>query len=423
MRIKYIEGLRGLAALIVLFGHTICAFFPLLFPYPTVLPMPLDYLATQPLLIKAFVFTPLIIFYNGVSAIFIFLIISGYVISYNCFHNKDKNYITASFFKRYFRLTIPILFSCVISYFLLEVGAIHNIKASWASHSTWFSQFYACDADFFNMLKFVLYNEYSGPTREKLLCYGTIFWMMYALLLGSFLVYAFYALFARASSRLRIFIYIALIIIFSKTLLLAVILGMILFDMDANNVFRNVNKFILLIMLLSGIYLASLIRLDFPLYTILDIDFMKNYFGSWGGLYFFYYTIGAFLLFFALSRLSFSRKVFSSKVAVYLGKISFSIYILHFIVICSLSSYIFIWLKNYINASNELSSIELSSIVTFAITIVVTISLSHIFHHYIELKSINWSQSLYNLVSGQKYVGLNKSETGDGRKVQRPVKK
>ena len=391
--------MRGLAALMVLFSHIIAAFYPVLFPYPADSPISLEYLATQSILIKAFVFTPLIIFYNGTFAIMIFLIISGYVISYNCFHNQNENYITASFFKRYFRLTIPILISCVIVYFLLKVGAFYNVQASLESHSSWLSQFYACDANFFNMIKFVLYDEYLNISNslKELACYGTILWMISALLLGSFLVYAFHALFARSSSRLRIFIYIALIIIFSKSLILAVILGMILCDMDVNNVFRNVNKIILLIILLPGIYLASFIRPDFPFYTILDIDFMKNYFGGQFRLSFFYYTIGGFLLFFALSRLSFSINVFSSKVAVYLGKISFSIYMLHFIVICSLSSYIFVWLINNINASNESSFI-----VTSAMTIVVTILLSHIFHHYVELKSINWSQLLYNFVSGKK---------------------
>jgi peptidoglycan/LPS O-acetylase OafA/YrhL len=399
MKIKYIEGMRGLAVLIILFHHLILAFYPILYPTPLAVYIPSDYLAIQPLLIKAFVFTPLNIIFNGTFAVMIFLIISGYVISYNCFQNKDENYITASIFKRYFRLTIPILFSCIISYFLLKVGVFYNAQASWESHSSWLSQFYACDANFFNMIKFVLYDEYLNISNslKELACYGTILWMISALLLGSFLVYAFHALFARASSRLRIFIYIALIIIFSKSLILAVILGMILCDMDANNVFRNVNKIILLIILLPGIYLASFIRPDFPFYTILDIDFMKNYFGGQFRLSFFYYTIGGFLLFFALSRLSFSIKIFSSKVAVYIGKISFSIYLLHFIVICSLSSYIFVWLVKNINASNELSFI-----VTSAMTIVVTILLSHIFHHYIELKSIKWSQSLYNFVSGQK---------------------
>ena len=224
MRIKYIEGTRGLAVLIVLFEHLMLAFYPVLFPYINDIPISLDDLATQPLLIKVFVFTPLFVFHNGSFAVMIFLIISGYVVSYNCFNKKDENYITASFFKRYFRLTIPILFSCVISYFLLKVGGFANVNASWLSHSPSLSQGYACDANFFDMIKFVLYDEYLGTTKEELLCYGPILWMMYALLQGSFLVYTFYALFARASSRLRIFIYIALIIIFSKSLLLAVIL-------------------------------------------------------------------------------------------------------------------------------------------------------------------------------------------------------
>jgi peptidoglycan/LPS O-acetylase OafA/YrhL len=397
MRIKYIEGMRGLAALFVLFEHVVCAFYPVLFPYPAASPIPLEDLAAQSILIKTFVFTPLNIFFNGLFAVMIFLIISGYVISYNCFHSRDENYVTASFFKRYFRLTIPILISCIITYFLLKVGAFYNGQASLESQSSWFSQFYNCDANFFNMIKFVLYDEYINFSKEDLYCYNSTLWMMSSMLQGSFLVYAFYALFARSSSRLRIFIYITLIIIFSKSPILAVILGMILFDMDANNIFQNVNKIILLIILLPGIYLGSVIRLDFPFYTILDIDFMKEYFGSAAIACHIYHIIGGFLLFFALSRLSFSIKVFSSKVAVYLGKISFSIYILHFIVISSLSSYIFVWLKNNTNASNELSFI-----VTSVMTIVVTILLSHIFHHYIELKSINWSQSLYNFVSGKK---------------------
>jgi peptidoglycan/LPS O-acetylase OafA/YrhL len=383
MRIKYIDGMRGLAALIVLFSHIIDAFYPVLNPSLTVSPISLDVLAKQSLLIKAFVFTPLSILYNGLFAVMFFLLISGYVVSYNCFHNKDENYISASFFRRYFRLTIPILFSCFISYLLLKVGVFPKV-----------SQFFACDANFFNMIKLVLYDEYFGSPNENLQCYNFVLWMMHALLLGSFLVYAFWALFGRVSIKLRIFFYIALIIIFSKSLLLAVIFGMILCDMDANNIFKNVNKISLLIMLLLGIYLSSFMRYDFPFYTILDIDFMKNYFGDLGALLFFYNIIGAFLLFFVLSRLSFSIKVFSNKLALYLGKISFSIYLLHFIVIFSLSTYIFIWLRNSINASHELSFIVAS-----VITILVTISLSHIFHLYVESKSINWSKSLYNLVS------------------------
>ena len=382
-------------------SHIIVAFYSVLYPSATVSSISLDDLATQPLLIKAFVFTPLIIFYNGVFAVMFFLLISGYVVSYNCFHNKDENYITSSFFKRYFRLTIPILFSCIISYFLLKVGAFSNIKASWESNSPQLIRYFACDANFFNMIKFVLYAQYfnfsSFGYLENLVCYNPILWMMPVILLGSFLVYSCCALFARASGRLRILIYIALIIIFSKQLLLAPILGMICADMDANNISQNINKIILYIMLLSGIYLAAFIRYDFPIYTILDIDLMKNYFGDWVSLLYFYYIISAFLLFFVLSRLSFAIKFFTSKVMLYLGKISFSIYLLHFIVICSFSSYVYIWLRESIH-----TSYNLTFFITSSVTIVITIITAHIFHNYIELKSINWTQSLYNIVSRQK---------------------
>jgi len=151
--------MRGLAALIVLFSHLITSFYPVLYPTPAGgLLLSVDVLVTQPLLIKAFVFTPLIILYNCAFAVIFFLLISGYLVSYNCFHKKDENYITASFFRRYFRLTIPILFSCVISYFLLKVGAFPKL-----------SRFFACDANFFNMIKFALYDEYFGSPNENLL--------------------------------------------------------------------------------------------------------------------------------------------------------------------------------------------------------------------------------------------------------------
>jgi len=101
MRIKYIDGMRGLAVLMVLFSHLIVAFYPVLYPAPSLSNYSLNELLEQPLLVKIFVFTPLNIIYNGPFAVSVFLLISGYVLSYNCFHNKDENYIASCFFKRY----------------------------------------------------------------------------------------------------------------------------------------------------------------------------------------------------------------------------------------------------------------------------------------------------------------------------------
>ena len=110
--------------------------------------------------------------------------------------------------------------------------------------------FFSCDANFFEMIEAVLYKQYS--ILGSLTCYNPILWMIPYLMLGSFLIYAFCAIFARSGSRLRIFIYILLILIFSKTMFLAMILGMILSDMDTNNIFQDVNKFVLLVITFTG---------------------------------------------------------------------------------------------------------------------------------------------------------------------------
>ena len=90
---------------------------------------------------------------------------------------------------------------------------------------------------------------------------------------------------------------------------------------------------------------------------------------------------------FALSRLAFSIKVFSSKTGLYLGKISFSMYVLHFILICSLSTYVYALLINYAKTSRGLSFF-----IIFVFTIIATIPLSHLFYKYIEFKSLNISE-------------------------------
>ncbi len=394
MRIAYIDGMRGLAAIIVIFAHVIAAFYPILHPLIVVNPMTLEYLTNQPILIKSIIFTPVTIFYNGFFAVMIFLILSGYVISYNCVYNTDENYIASSIIRRYFRLTLPILVICLISYSLIKFNLFSNVEAAMLSQSPWFAYYYHCDANFLEMLKFVFFGEYWGNSIEDVICFNTVLWMMFVLLLESYLVYAFYAVFGKVGKKIRVLLYIALIIIFYKSLYLAIILGMILYEIDINNLFRNTKGIVLLVILLLGIYLSSFTRYDFPLYSILDIDLIKDSLESYISLVYFYNILGAFLVLFVFLKSSFSKKIFSKKLPLYLGKISFSIYLLHFMVISSLSSYVYIWLRNSVNASYSLSFF-----ITFAFTIIVTISLSHVFYKYVELRSLNISKSLYEFIN------------------------
>ena len=378
-RIKYLDGLRGFAAIIVMFHHLITGFYPILY---TISASSLD---NQPYFIKMLYSTPICIFYQGHFAVMLFFVISGYVITWNYFNRRNDNYITSSAFRRYFRLTIPALFSCIIAYLILKFGLFFNIEAAQITHSPALNSHYNFDADFINMIKFALYDQYFNFNFAT--GYNNVLWMMKFLLLGSFLIYSFLAIFGKVSKRW--ILYVILVIFFHNTNYSPFILGMIICDLDVNNILQKINKIIIVLILFVSIYFASYTIPISDFYKPLDSDFMKSYF------YFSNiscHTIGAALLIFVISRTPFLMNALSTKIPLYLGKISFSIYLLHMLIICSLSCNLFMLFIEYY-------SYFMSFFFVSVITIIITIIVSHIFYNYIEVKSVNLSKSLYNFIS------------------------
>ena len=107
-RLVYLDSLRGLAALSVVFGHYWGSY-------------------SSPEFIKAIDSTPLSFFYNGSGAVSLFFVLSGYVISKNYFKNPEKleqiNFIDY-FIKRCFRI-LPLFIFCLLISFIL-VNNLHT---------------------------------------------------------------------------------------------------------------------------------------------------------------------------------------------------------------------------------------------------------------------------------------------------------
>ncbi len=97
-KIIYLDGLRGLAAFIVVIYHHFYGFYPK-FLYPSE-----DKVLTQ------LSGSPLNIFYNGNFAVYIFFILSGYVLTYKFFKTRNYGIIISSAARRYIRLLVPVLF-------------------------------------------------------------------------------------------------------------------------------------------------------------------------------------------------------------------------------------------------------------------------------------------------------------------------
>lgn len=74
-------------------------------------------------------------FLNGHSAVIVFMIVSGFVIT-NLLMNKQENY-SSYIIRRFFRLYPAYVFCCVIGYMLIDNWAAIMPKVSWASLPAW----------------------------------------------------------------------------------------------------------------------------------------------------------------------------------------------------------------------------------------------------------------------------------------------
>lgn len=126
-RNRQLDGLRGIASIIVLCVHGIIAFNFAIFTGQT----------------KHSIFSwdiyysgaPFLLPLAGNFGVCLFFVLSGYVLSISL-SNSNLGLI-ALIFKRYTRFTIPILAACLTSYALLASGFIYNQEFALISKSTW----------------------------------------------------------------------------------------------------------------------------------------------------------------------------------------------------------------------------------------------------------------------------------------------
>jgi len=383
-RIEYIDGLRGVAAIMVCFGHFIGAFAPELTNANPAAP----FFQQHPVM-KYFVFSPCNIVYNASLAVFIFFVLSGYVLSYPYFLTGDKKIILPSMCKRYFRLTIPVFFSCLIAYFCMTLNLFFNHEASVLVQSDFLASKYNFAPDLYNMVKFALFDVYFNYNGK--VSYNHPLWIMPIELFGSF--FCLFLLLLFGSSRIRYGIYFLLLLLSPYNgwlfFLSPFVLGMMLCDITTRGHKKRMllnNKIVLFIFLASGIFLASFKSDKIFAYKALGNNLITDLYGSLST--FFYLNVSAFLIICVISHSQFLKTFFSHRILLFLGRISFMIYLLHFIVLCSLSSFL------YCIFSSLGASQLICFTVTSAISIPVIILLSYVCHRFVETRSIHLSNKV-----------------------------
>jgi peptidoglycan/LPS O-acetylase OafA/YrhL len=370
-KILYFEGLRGIATLIVVFNHYMLSFYPAVYSKSAL------EIHTSNGLEKIIYNSPLSIFFNGNFAVYVFLILSGIVLSINYFEkNKSTDSLTSIAIKRYFRLLPPIIFCNFLILLVLLFHLNFNYEASLITHSTWwlkaFWQFQPNIVDVVNQTFLGMFFIDIPQT------YNPVLWVIPLFFLGTLLVTGTLALFGKTPKRYIIYIFLIFILI--RTYFYPFIIGISLCDffLKSKKMDFLKNKIILFFMFVIGLYfgsypimlsqeqLANTIYMFLPKIHLID-DFS------------FYHVLGASLLILSLILSTTFQRILSNRLFVFLGKISYSFYVFHIIIIGTLSCYLF--LQFYQGHSYNKAFVQM-----FLITFPLIIVCSYLIHRFIERK-------------------------------------
>jgi peptidoglycan/LPS O-acetylase OafA/YrhL len=318
--------------------------------------------------------------------------LSGYVLTYTFFKSRNQVVLVSGAVRRYIRLLIPVLFLILIVYLFIAPGPEGLMNAN--AIKTMLSQ------AFLGVFVQGQYVPFIANSTE----YTAVLWTMTIEFIGSFIVFSFASLFGKL--RNRWVFYIVAVLVFLNTYYLAFILGMALADLSFCDAFKKYKKLknpgfaatVFLIGLLLGSY--PVIPFFEPVYSFIDwvvqsvfsalsfISLSPFQTGSTSALVFIYIT-GAFFILAALLNSGWLQGVFSSRILVFLGKISFSLYLIHMVVILTFSYFILgILFGNTLNL--------FTGICIFFITTLVLLGCSFLMYKYVDLSGITFSKRAYN---------------------------
>lgn len=120
-----LEGLRGLASLTVVIGHFTFVFFPFLGTVFTPIPGAVPRYGFENWLI----YPPFSLAFSAEAAVCVFFVMSGYVLTTKYYASGAETEIQTAAAKRYVRLVLPTFASIMFAWALWKVGAIISAQA------------------------------------------------------------------------------------------------------------------------------------------------------------------------------------------------------------------------------------------------------------------------------------------------------
>lgn len=336
MRKQYITSLKGIACLLVAFGH-----FWGIFKYAATIPMSADWF----LWMEKFRLDFLL---HESFWLYLFFVVSGYLVARSKITNLYD--LVVKGILRFLRLALPIFAACLIVFLFTRLIPFSSADTKALFENKWLQNAYASDLNIRNILLSPIDILILGRTTVN-----STFWVLRYMMAASFLIYFLSYLKTKAfmsKALLPFLLALAVILYFFNEVLFVCVLGAILCYYE-NSIQKLLSSKIILIV--SGILCLLLSFVNMTYGAIATF--------SW--------------LLMAIPNFEKIRKAIEAKPLAFLGDISFGVYAFHWPIFCSLGCYIVIKLWHLIGCTS-------SVILAIAVSTLATILISVGFYYAVE---------------------------------------
>ncbi len=330
-RLAYLDGLRGLAAILVVTHHLMVGFYPATYSRTSDVHTgsAFEWLLHD---------TPLGIVINGGLAVALFLLLSGYVLALQADSSEGISRIPTSTVKRFVRFLSLILTCNVLAWGMIIFNQTWNHQAAQMTGSWWWlgaqwrmtlpNLFSAIAQGWYSLFRFFPIGEF----------YNSSLWTMPYFFVGALLVSGLSVL-GHVFER-RWILYVIALILLLNSYYYFLVLGMLLYELHKHIQVRRLPWWVTSIV--SGFIVffgnypqAFATSIHSPWYRWLPVfPFLQT-----SSLY---HGIAACGLLFLVLNSTKLQSLLSKKWFVYCGKRSFSLYVFHVIAINTLTSFLFI---------------------------------------------------------------------------------
>lgn len=372
-----LDGVRGVAAIAVVLSHSFIMFSPWMH----------SGIAFKNELEAAIFNSPFKFFYNGSSAVAIFFVLSGIVLSMSCLkRNVAYEYVRDAALKRYIRLGLPVFFSVMVC-FLFAASGVFKANADVAKNVPLAAEFL-----FDPTLKGALWDGAFGAMLFGVTPYNYVLWTISVEFFGSLLVYATLALFGRDKNLLRIASFTAFVFLTFHPNDFAVFYGLFMagvfistFEINYTSTLKT--KSISLLLLALGLYLMGYTSASKSYQFMLSLFVSMESSGirvSW----MLPLGVGAILVITSIFVDCVVLQFLAKQPFKFFGKMSFSVYLLHPIFLALIGPYIWAYTGQTFYGA----------LISFISVTTVTLLASTVFYKLVDKRAIELSASFASFV-------------------------